>query len=118
MRVKGPKGAMVYSPNMVRAFGMVAGGTGITPMLQIIRAILRGRKGGDRTEISLVFANVDEKDILLREEIEGLVENDERFRLFYVLNNPPEGWTQGVGFVTPEIIKVGAGVVLALEGRC
>ena len=107
MRVKGPKGAMVYQPNMVRAFGMIAGGTGITPMLQIIRAILRGRKAGDKTEISLIFANVDEKDILLREEIEGLVKEDKRFSLYYVLNNPPEGWNQGVGFVTADIIKVG-----------
>ena len=39
MKVKGPRGAMVYEPNMVRAFGMIAGGTGITPMLQIIRAV-------------------------------------------------------------------------------
>lgn len=43
MKVKGPKGAMVYTPNMARHLGMIAGGTGITPMLQIIRAIVRGR---------------------------------------------------------------------------
>ena len=106
MKVKGPKGAMVYSPNMVRRFGMVAGGTGITPMLQIIRAILRGRKSGDKTEISLIFANVDEKDILLKEDLDELVKQDESFKLYYVLNNPPEKWDGGVGFVTADIIKV------------
>jgi cytochrome-b5 reductase len=107
MKVKGPKGAMVYTPNMVRSFGMIAGGTGITPMLQIIRAILRGRKSGDKTQINLIFANVNEDDILLREDLDQLAREDKNFNLYYVLNNPPEGWTGGVGFVTADMIKVG-----------
>lgn len=105
MRVKGPKGAMVYTPNMVRHFGMIAGGTGITPMLQIIKAIIRGRETGDVTEVDLLFANVNPEDILLREDLDSLVANDSRFRVHYVLNNPPEKWTGGVGFVTPDMIK-------------
>ncbi|PNS20210.1 hypothetical protein CAC42_5660 [Sphaceloma murrayae] len=105
MKVKGPKGAMVYTPNMVRHFGMIAGGTGITPMLQIIRAVLRGRKNGDKTEIDLIFANVNEEDILLRQDLDKLTKEDKSFRVHYVLNNAPQGWTGGVGFVTPEMIK-------------
>jgi cytochrome-b5 reductase len=106
MKVKGPKGAMVYTPNMVRHFGMIAGGTGITPMLQIIRAIVRGRPRGDRTEIDLIFANVNPDDILLKEDLDTLAKEDSKFRVYYVLNNPPEGWKGGVGFVTAEMIKV------------
>ena len=106
MKVKGPKGAMVYTPNMVRHFGMIAGGTGITPMLQVIRAILRGRKSGDKTQVDLIFANVNEEDILLRDDLDKLAREDSGFRVHYVLNNPPAGWTGGVGFVTPDMIKV------------
>ena len=109
MKVKGPKGAMVYTPGMVKRFGMIAGGTGITPMLQIIRAIVRGRPrngGNDRTEIDLIFANVNEEDILLKDDLDQLAKEDEGFRVFYVLNNPPDRWNGGVGFVTPELIKV------------
>ncbi|TKX23627.1 NADH-cytochrome b5 reductase-1 [Elsinoe australis] len=105
MKVKGPKGAMVYTPNMVRHFGMIAGGTGITPMLQIIRAILRGRKSGDKTEVDLLFANVNPEDILLKDDLDKLMREDKGFRVHYVLNNPPEGWKGGVGFVTPDMIK-------------
>ena len=83
---------------------MIAGGTGITPMLQIIRAILKNLS--DVTQISLIFANVNEEDILLREQLEQLAENEKsRFKLYLVLNNPPEGWTGGVGFVTQEMIR-------------
>ena len=106
MKVKGPKGAMVYTPNMVRHFGMIAGGTGITPMLQVVKAIIRGREAGDRTEVDLLFANVNSDDILLKEDLDTLAKQDPKFRVHYVLNNPPEGWTGGQGFVTPDMIKV------------
>ncbi|OXV07532.1 hypothetical protein Egran_04701 [Elaphomyces granulatus] len=108
MKVKGPKGAMVYQPNMCRRIGMIAGGTGITPMLQIIKAIIRGRPrngGNDTTQVDLIFANVNPEDILLKSELDQLVHEDDGFSVYYVLNNPPEGWKGGVGFVTPEMIK-------------
>jgi len=105
MKVKGPKGAMVYTPNMVRRFGMIAGGTGITPMLQIIRAVIRGRATGDKTIIDLIFANVNKEDILLQEDLDTLAKEDAHFNIYYVLNNPPENWKGGVGFVTAEMIK-------------
>lgn len=109
MKVKGPKGAMVYTPNMARHIGMIAGGTGITPMLQIIKAIIRGRPrngGNDTTKVDLIFANVNPDDILLKDELDQLAKEDDGFNVYYVLNNPPEGWQGGVGFVTADMIKV------------
>lgn len=108
IRLKGPKGAFVYTPNMVRHFGMVAGGTGITPMLQIVRAIIRGRVAGDRTEVDLIFANVTPQDILLKEDLDALAAEDKGFRVHYVLDKPPADWTGGVGYVTGDMITVGA----------
>ena len=35
LQVRGPKGQFEYKPNMVKEMGMIAGGTGITPMLQV-----------------------------------------------------------------------------------
>src|SRR5688572_917957 len=106
IRVKGPKGAFVYEPNMVRHFGMIAGGTGITPMLQIIRAIVRGRAAGDKTEVDLIFANVTAQDILLKEDLDALAKEDDKIRIHYVLDNPPQNWTGGVGYVTGDMITV------------
>lgn len=109
LKVRGPKGAMVYTPHLARHIGMIAGGTGITPMLQIIKAIIRGRPrngGNDRTKVDLIFANVNPDDILLKEDLDKLDKEDENFNVYYVLNNPPENWAGGVGFVTADIIKV------------
>ncbi|KAI8335881.1 hypothetical protein BC941DRAFT_429653 [Chlamydoabsidia padenii] len=103
MAARGPKGNFNYTPNLARAIGMIAGGTGITPMLQIIRAILRNPQ--DETQIHLIFANVNEQDILLKKELDGFADKHDNFNVYYVLNNPPAGWTGGVGFVTRDIIK-------------
>ncbi len=82
---------------------MIAGGTGITPMLQIIRAALKNPQ--DPTRLSLVYANVNYEDILLKKELDELADKyPSRFKVFHVLNNPPKGWTGGIGFVSKEQI--------------
>ncbi|KAJ3007086.1 hypothetical protein NUW54_g3681 [Trametes sanguinea] len=80
------------------------GRTGITPMLQIIRAALKNPL--DRTKLSLIYANVNPEDILLKKELDELAaKHSHRFRVYYVLNNPPPGWEGGAGFVTKEHIE-------------
>ncbi|GAA5988133.1 hypothetical protein JCM10908_002079 [Rhodotorula pacifica] len=102
--VKGPKGQMRYTPDYAKNIGMIAGGTGITPMLQLIRAIAKNPL--DRTNVALIYANVNESDILLKAELDELAaKHPDQFKVYYVLNNPPEGWTGGVGFVTKEMIE-------------
>lgn len=104
LSVKGPKGRFKYRPGQVKAYGMLAGGSGITPMFQVARAILENPN--DKTNIYLIYANVTYEDILLKEELDGLRSNYEsRFKVYYVLNQPPDVWNEGVGFVSKEMIK-------------
>lgn len=105
IKVKGPKGRMQYKPNMAKHIGMIAGGTGITPMLQVISAIVRNPE--DRTQVSLIFANVTYEDILLKKEIDTLAEKYPNFKVHYVLNEAPKDkeWNGSTGFVTEDIIK-------------
>lgn len=48
--------------------GMICGGSGITPCLQIIRDILK--HSSDNTQIALLYANQTEQDILLKKELD------------------------------------------------
>ncbi|AOW29283.1 NADH-cytochrome b5 reductase 1 [Candida albicans P57072] len=103
IEIRGPKGFFTYTPNMVKSFGMIAGGTGIAPMYQIITAILKNPE--DKTKIHLVYANVTESDILLKEELDNFAaRHPDRLKIHYVLNEAPANWQGSVGFVTPEII--------------
>lgn len=84
VEVRGPFGHFHYdrpghfrTPSLegtVRRLSMVAGGTGITPMYQIIQAVLRDPE--DRTEIRLLYANQSEDGILLHQELEALAAGD------------------------------------------
>ncbi|MED6118953.1 NADH-cytochrome b5 reductase [Stylosanthes scabra] len=104
LAVKGPKGRFKYQPGEVRAFGMLAGGSGITPMFQVARAILENPQ--DKTKVHLIYANVTYEDILLKDELDSLVANHpDQFKVYYVLNQPPESWNGGVGFVSKEMIQ-------------
>jgi cytochrome-b5 reductase len=82
---------------------MLAGGTGITPFLQIIREVLKHPE--DNTQLSLVFANIAKEDILLKEELDHLAAAHPNFKVYYVLEKPPKDWQQGVGFINENIIK-------------
>ncbi|EIE23241.1 ferredoxin reductase-like protein [Coccomyxa subellipsoidea C-169] len=101
---KGPKGRFKYSCNAKRSLGMIAGGTGITPMYQVATQLLKDHQ--DHTKMSLIFGNVSHDDILIKEELEALAAaHPTRFKVYHVLNQAPPGWTQGVGFITADIIK-------------
>eukprot|EP00698_Gefionella_okellyi_P012593 TRINITY_DN3405_c0_g1_i2.p1 TRINITY_DN3405_c0_g1~~TRINITY_DN3405_c0_g1_i2.p1 ORF type:complete len:158 (+),score=41.29 TRINITY_DN3405_c0_g1_i2:329-802(+) len=103
IEARGPKGRMTYTPNMKKKIGMIAGGSGITPMLQLARAVQANPS--DKTVLSLVFANIAERDILVREELDALASKSKNFSRYYVLQEPPADWTMGTGFVSPDIIK-------------
>lgn len=100
---RGPKGAMQYRPGLCKKIGMVAGGTGITPMYQVIRAICEDER--DTTEISLIYANRTEEDILLRQELDTFARRYPRnFKIYYMLDKPPADWAFGSGFVTQGVM--------------
>ncbi|VDD83857.1 unnamed protein product [Mesocestoides corti] len=68
---------------------MVCGGTGLTPMYQLLKHILKSTS--DKTKIALVFANHTESDILMRDELEQLRDqNQSQFRIWYTVANPPQ----------------------------
>ncbi|GME83514.1 unnamed protein product [Ambrosiozyma monospora] len=100
IRVRGPKGFFTYTPNMVSHFIMVAGGTGITPMYQIIKAI--SNNPNDNTKVTLLYGNVTEDDILLKKELDEIEKANPNIKVIHFLNTPPEGWTGETGYITKD----------------
>ena len=82
---------------------MMAGGTGITPMLQVMNAILSDPN--DATQISLVYANQTEDDILCRDMLDALAaKHPKRLSVWYTVDRAPKGWKYSEGFITAEMI--------------
>lgn len=118
--MKGPKGHMEYKKGgkfSVKPLGkpmesrqtnqiiMIAGGTGITPMLQILHFIFEN-PGDPNIKVKMLYANQTEDDILVRPELETLAAQfPERFSLHYTLDRPPTGWKYSSGFINKEMLK-------------
>jgi cytochrome-b5 reductase len=119
--VKGPMGRLVYHGRgwfsiggrtlHASRVGMLAGGTGITPMYQIIQAIMRD--DFDETQVALIFANKTPEDILLRPELDSLASTMQAARgklhVWYTvdrlpLEHGPESWHYGIGHVDADMI--------------
>jgi len=114
MDVAGPYGLIEYKgcgvfnikkkEKRFRMVGMCCGGTGITPMLQLIKAVLKDPK--DETKLSLLFANQTEDDILVREMLEEQARlHPERFKLWYTVDRPPKEWNYSTGFIDEDMLK-------------
>ncbi|XP_061360116.1 inducible nitrate reductase [NADH] 2-like [Gastrolobium bilobum] len=112
--VKGPLGHIEYTGKgnflvhgkrkFAKRLAMLAGGTGITPIYQVVQAILKDPE--DPTEMHVVYANRTEDDILLREELDAWAKKHDRFKVWYVVQESiREGWEYSVGFVTESILK-------------
>lgn len=103
---KGPIPKYPYKANTKKEIGMIAGGTGITPMLQVADHILNNP--ADKTKVSLLFANVSEADILLKDKIDAMAaQHPDRFKAYYVVDKPNWGgifWKGGVGYVTRDML--------------
>eukprot|EP01084_Bolivina_argentea_P147187 257540_1 len=86
--MKGPV-KFLYEPNSMSLITMIAGGVGITPMLQVLRTIFTNPE--DETRVVLMWGNYSEKDQFFRKELDDIRERfPSRFKCFYALNNPPD----------------------------
>jgi len=88
----------------VSEVGMLAGGTGLTPMMQVVQTALRDP--ADTCKFTLLYANKTEDDILCRDMLQELEASSKgRFKVHYTLDFPPAGWTGKTGFITQDMIK-------------
>lgn len=99
---KGPTGRFQYLGNgraliggnerKVRSFRMICGGTGITPIFQVLRAIVQDPD--DPTSCDVLDGNRTEGDILCRLDLDSFVETGSRkCKVVHTLSKGPEAWT-------------------------
>ncbi|MGM0576569.1 MAG: 2Fe-2S iron-sulfur cluster-binding protein [Myxococcota bacterium] len=102
LRVHPPAGRFTVrtDPSRKRRLVAVAGGSGITPIMAILEAVLADEP---RSRVVLVDGNRRLEDVLFRERLDDLA-RDERMGLRHVLEEPPEGWEGGRGRLEPEVL--------------
>lgn len=100
------KNVKIQFPFGRKKLTMLAGGTGITPMMQALHAILG--TPGDTTEVTLIFGNKTPQDIMCLELIEDWISrHPERLKVVHILSDVGEGaaWKGPRGFITKDVVK-------------
>jgi nitrate reductase (NAD(P)H) len=115
LEVRGPVGEFEYIANgkffidgeecFATKFNMIAGGTGITPVMQIAAEVLRN--SSDSTEMSLIFACREENDLLMRSTLdEWAAEFPKKFKVHYILSDSwAKDWKFSTGFVDKALFE-------------
>lgn len=99
--ISGPFVGGHYQQGIAKNIGMIAGGAGITPMITMIRTILRGRHDA---QLKLIYANKTENDIILRQEFEKYARDFPNFHVLFALDQPPPDWPGHAGFIDSDLL--------------
>ncbi|KAJ5578256.1 nitrate reductase (NADPH) niaD or niiA-Penicillium chrysogenum [Penicillium hispanicum] len=111
---KGPTGRFEYLGNgrvlisgkerKLRSFKMICGGTGITPIFQVLRAIMQDSQ--DPTTCVVLDGNRLEEDILCRAELDAYVASDsQKCTVIHTLTKGSEKWEGRRGRISEELLK-------------
>lgn len=98
----GPEGKFVYNPVFHgKKLCMIAGGSGITPFMSMIREVCQA--GLDR-EITLVYGARSLEDMIFTDEIKELAAKNKNFTFVPVLEKAAAGYDGKTGMITAEIL--------------
>lgn len=104
LSVLGPSGNFTIEPRAIneRHLVMLAGGSGITPIMCLLETVLHHEK---RSKVTLIYGNRGWDDIIFRERLAGLTEGlGERLVVDHVLEKPPKDWSGGRGLLTDDVL--------------
>ena len=98
----GPFGKCTYEDGSSNNIIMLAGGSGISTIMGIIRYI--NIKNLD-VKITLLFANKATNDIIFKNELQEISNKNKNFKEIDVIEFPDSNWNGYKGRITAEIIK-------------
>lgn len=106
MEVMTPMGSFHSPMSSVhkKNYVLFAGGSGITPMLSIVKTVLQSEPG---SSLQLFYGNLNEESTVFRNELNGLAEkNPARFKIYHILDKPASSIPDlHKGMMTEEKVK-------------
>jgi ferredoxin-NADP reductase len=101
VEAKGPFGQFYFDEGRHQRIVLLAGGSGITPMMSMLRYI------DDRclrTSVTLIYCVRTRRDVVFEPELTRLRRRLREFRLILVLSQPDAGWNGPRGRVSRDLI--------------
>ena len=86
-----------------RHFFLVAGGSGITPIMGILKSVLVNEP---QSIVTLIYASRNEEQIIFRKQLELLkLANPDRLTIIHSLSQPSDAWTGLRGRLSPVVLR-------------
>jgi cytochrome-b5 reductase len=85
---KGPLGGLkldIKTPGKIKRIGLIAGGCGIAPMIQIIRSVLHYKRHD--MQIKLLYGAVNEDELVFKDLLEQKAKKHGNLSLYFTLDN-------------------------------
>lgn len=99
-----PVKGYAWKSNEADQVNLIAGGSGITPIYQLIQQILGD--SNEKTKMRLIFAANSDADLVLKAELDAFKKKfPDRLSVIYTVSNPIEGSSLPKGYVTKEFLE-------------
>lgn len=101
---KGPIVKWKWEANQFKSIALIGGGTGITPLYQLINEITKNPN--DNTKVQLFYGSKTPEDILIKDKLDILAKKHSQLEIHYFVDKAAESWKDGtVGYITTEVLK-------------
>ncbi len=103
LEISAPDGQFYYNPLIHgHSLIMLAGGSGITPIMSIIRDLTTRRP---EVGISLLYGSSRPDDIIFHDALDAISHAHSQFSVTHVLSEPPPGFAGPSGFISADLIR-------------
>ncbi|KAG7194279.1 NADH-cytochrome b5 reductase [Scheffersomyces spartinae] len=101
---KGPIVKWKWEPNQFKEITLIGGGTGITPLYQLVHEITKNPQ--DNTKVHLIYGNLSPKDILMKKELdEYAAKHKDQVKVTYFVDKAESNWDGKTGYITKEYLE-------------
>lgn len=101
VKIEGPYGTFVLNPKFER-IAMLTGGIGITPMRSMLRYYTEMKLEND---IILLYSNRFHKDIIFKDELEWMCQQNKHLQIIYTLTAMDKNWMGETGRINDAMVK-------------
>jgi len=118
IKVFSPEGK--FSPDLIEnnngQYILLAAGSGITPIMSILKSILAFER---ESTVTLLYGNRSEQDIIFKSQLDFLEEKyPDRLKVFHTLSKATETWSGAKGRISEKLIASVIGENLQNPDRC
>lgn len=101
---KGPFVKWKWEPNQFKSIALIGGGTGITPLYQLIHEITKNP--ADKTQVSLFYGSQTPDDILIKKELDALAaKHKDQVKIVYFVDKADASWKGETGYISKEFLQ-------------